>query len=141
MIYNPQTKNLKELEDSRNLWIKSKIKFQWDFKESLEKLVWKLENSIRKNIISNYWIEYTSYWNQIIKIKIKDKVLIIDKLISCTLFYNKNDKIYWYVTPIFTSSEKWQKPKKYELSKFSLSDDNIIVKGIVNKIIDIIEEF
>ena len=132
---------LKELEEYRNLWIQSKIKFHWNFHKILEELVWELEVSISKEIIPNYWIVYTSYWTQIIKIKMKDKNLMTEKLISCNLFHSKNDKTYWYVTPIFASAEKSQKTKRHELPKFSLSNKGDIVKAITAKLLDIIEEF
>ena len=141
MIYNPKSINLKELEDARNLWIKSKIKFQWDFKKSLNELVSKLEIKISEKIIKNYWVEYTSYWDQIIKVKVNDKNQMIEKLITCTLFYNKNDKTYGYITPLFTSAEKSQKTKKYELTRFSLSDIDLIVDKVIGKIVEIVEEF
>ena len=134
-------KALEELKEYNNLWIKSKIKFQWDFKETLEKLVWKLKTNIAKEIIPNYGVEYTAYWTQIIKVKIKDKNLMVEKLITCTLFFSKNDEIYWYVTPLFTSVEKWQKTRKHELDKFSISKNEEIVKAVVGKLVEIIEEF
>ena len=141
MIYNPQTKSLKELEDSRNLWIKSRMKFGWDFKELLKELISALEVGVAEKIIKNYGVEYTSYWDQIIKIKIKDKNLMIEKLIICTLVYNNNDKRYWNITPIFVSEEKWQKPKKHQLKSFSIMDTKIVVDAIVEKLEEIIEEF
>ncbi len=132
---------LKELEEYRNLWIRSQIKFQWDFKKSLAELVLEIEYSVSKEIIPNYWVEYTSYWDQIIKIKIKDETLMVEKLITCTLFYSKNDKIYWYITLLFASAEKWQKTKRYELKKIPLVDNKKIVKTFITKLIDVIEEF
>ena len=134
-------KTLANMKDYHDLWIRSKIKFQWDFNNSLAELVWELEITIAKEIISNYWVEYTQYWDQIFKIKIKDKPLLIEKLITCTLFYSKNDYTYWYVTPLFTSAEKWQKTKKHELDKFSISEKEKIVKVVVGKLKEIIEEF
>lgn len=141
MVYNPRTTSLKELEEERNLWIKSKRKFDWDFKQLLKDFVSNIEISITEKIIKNYWVEYTSYWDQIIKVKVKDKNLMIEKLITCTLFYNKNDIRYWYITPLFVSEEKWQKAKKYELSRFSITDNDIIVNSIINKLEEVIEEF
>lgn len=141
MVYNPKSTNLKELEESRNLWIKSKLKFDWDFKQELKKLIKELEGVVSKEIFPNYWVEYTIYWDVVSKIKIKDKSLMIEKLITCTLFFNKNDIRYWYVTPLFTSEEKNQKTRKYELSRFSIADRKDIIKAIVGKLEEIIEEF
>jgi hypothetical protein len=42
---------------------------------------------------------------------------------------------------LFTSDEKNQKTKKYELARFSINDRDIIIKAIVLKLVDIIEEF
>jgi hypothetical protein len=141
MVYNPRTTSLKELEEERNLWIKSRKKFGWDFKQSLKDLIPELENTVREKIIPNYWIEYTSYWDVISKIKIKDKVQMIEKLITITLFFNKNDERYWYITPLFTSEEKNQKTRKYEIWKFSINNRSDIAKAIVKKLEEIIEEF
>jgi len=141
MVYNPRTTSLKEIEEERNLWIKSKKKFGWDFKQLLKDLVSALETGITDKIIKNYWVEYTSYWDQIIKVKIKDKDLMIEKLITCTLFYNKNDIRYGNITPIFVSEEKWQKAKKYELKSFSIMDKEDIVEKVVKKLEEIVDEF
>ena len=141
MIYNPKASSLKELEDNRNLWIRSKKKFGWDFKQLLKDLVSALEIGVAENIVKNYWVEYTSYWDQIIKIKIKDKDLMVEKLIVCTLVYNNNDIRYWKITPIFVSEEKWQKPKKHQLKSFSIEDIDVVVNAIVEKLEEIIEEF
>jgi len=141
MVYNPRTTSLKELEEERNLWIKSKKKFGWDFKQLLKDLVSALEIGIAEKIIKNYWVEYTSYWDQIIKVKIKDKDLMIEKLVTCTLFHNSNDERYWNITPIFVSTEKWQKAKKYELKSFSIMDKEVVVERVIKKLIGIIEEF
>lgn len=141
MVYNPKSTTIKEVEEERNLWIKSKRKYQWSFKISLKELVSALEISIKEDIISNYWVEYTSYWDQIIKIKIKDKNLMVEKLITITLFYSKNDEIYWHIVPLFLSAEKGQKAKKYEVRKFIISETEDICKAIVIKLVKIIEEF
>ena len=141
MIYNPKATSLKELEENRNLWIKSRKKFGWDFKQLLKDLVSELEIGIAEQIIKNYWIEYTSYWDQIIKVKINDKNLMIEKLITCTLVYNSNDVRYWNITPIFVSAEKWQKAKKHELKSFAIMDKDVIVKAVVRKLLEVIEEF
>lgn len=142
MIYNPKAATLRELEDNRNLWIQSRMKFTWDFKQLLKDLVSALEISIAETIIKNYWVEYTSYWDQIIKIKIKDKNLMVEKLIVCTLFYNNsNDIRYWNITPIFVAEEKWQKPKKHQLKSFSIIDTEVVVGAVIKKLGEIIEEF
>lgn len=130
-----------ELNEYNNLWIRSKIRFQWDFNQTLENILLKLEKNISKQIIKNYKVKYSSYQNQSFSIKIKDKDLMIDKLITCNLFYSKNDEIYWYIIPKFSSSEKWQKTRKYELEKFEISDNELIIKSIIEKLIEIIKEF
>lgn len=116
------------------------MKFGWDFDKLLDDLVSELEVAVSEKIVSKYKVEYTSYGTQIIKIKVKNKKIMLDKLIVCTLFYSKNDNRYWYVTPLFTSAEKSQKTKKYELSKMNISDTKDIVNAIILKIEDIIEE-
>ena len=132
---------IEELNEYNNLWIRSKIKFQWDFNDSLANLISELEVAISKQIISNYKVEYSEYWKQDLKIKVKDKNIMLEKLITCNLFHSKNDEIYWYITPKFSSSEKWQKTKKYELEKFELNNNESIIKWIIIKLIEIIEEF
>lgn len=128
-------------KDYNNLWIKSKVRFQWNFKKTLTELITKIEESITKEIMPNYSVEYTQYWEKFVKLKIVDKDLMIDKLINCNMFYSKNDEIYWYVIPKFSSSEKSQKTKKYELEKFWIKDTENIVKSIIEKLKEIIDEF
>ena len=51
--------------------IRSKVKFSWDFHKELETLIEKVEEAIKKQIIPNYWVEYTEYGTYSIKVKIK----------------------------------------------------------------------
>ena len=129
------------LDDYSNLWIRSRMKFSWDFHKLLKELVSELEDNIRKQIVPNYWVKYTQYGDYFIKVKVKDENLMSEKLIVCTLDYSKNDERYWYVIPKFTSAEISQKTKKYELEKFTITDNENIVKAIISKLKEIIEEF
>lgn len=94
-----------------------------------------------KKIIPNYQIEYTDFGNHSMKIKIKDKTLMIEKLIVCNFTYKKNDEKYWYIEPQFIVSEKSKKTKIYDLWKFSIMDIDTIVWNFIEKLVDIIEEF
>lgn len=129
------------MRGAEKIWIRSKVMFQWNFHEELEKLIEISEDIITKQIIPNYWVEYTEYGTSIIKVKIKDKNLLLEKLIICTFDYSKNDEKFWYITPKFKVSEKSQKTKKYELSKFIITDNDNIFKAFLQKLIEIIEEF
>jgi len=121
--------------------IRSKKMYDWNFHTTLEEIVLELEEAISKEIISKYWVQYTQYWDQIIKIKVKDDNLMIDKLIACNLDYSKNDERYGYIIPKFSSEEKWQKPRKHKLDKFVISEKKVIVSAIVEKLKEIIEEY
>lgn len=128
-------------KDYNNLWIRSKVRFQWNFQETLDEIISAVEHSISKDIMPNYEVEYTQFWDQFIKLKVKDDNLMIDRLIVCNINYSKNDEIYWYIVPKFTSAEKSQKTKKYELPKFVITDNEQIIKAITEKLKEIIEEF
>ena len=123
------------------MWIRSKVRFQWNFHTELKKIMEMTENIIKKQIIPNYWVEYTEYGNTIIKIKINDKNLLAEKLIVCNYDYSKNDEKFWYVIPKFKVSEKSQKTRKYELEKFTISDNEKIIKAFIKSLVEIIEEF
>lgn len=121
--------------------IKSKIRFQWDFHKELKILMKNAEDIITKKIIPNYWVEYTEYGNESIKVKIKDKKMLSEKLIVCNFIYSKNDEKFWYIIPQFRVSEKSQKTKVYDLQKFTITKNDDIIKAFIEKLIDIIEEF
>jgi len=129
---------VREMED---LSIKSKIMFQWSFDKELEKIIDEAKKVIIKNILPWYWIDYTEYGDYIIKIKINDKELLIEKLITCIFNYKKNDVKFWYINPEFIVTEKWKKTKKYSLWKFTISDTDKIINIFLNKLVEIIEEF
>ena len=121
--------------------IKSKMKFNWDFYKLLEEIIESIEKKVIEKVEPNYWVSFTQYWDQIIKVKIKDDNLMVEKLITCNIDYSKNDERYGYVIPKFSSEEKWQKPRKYKLEKFTITDKEKIVDAFINKLIQIIEEF
>jgi hypothetical protein len=132
---------VKQMRGAEDMWIRSKVRFQWDFHKELEKLVEISEDIITKQIIPNYWVEYTEYGDCSIKVKIKCEKLTSEKLIICNFDYSKNDEKFWYVTPKFKVSEKSQKTKNYELQKFPIIQSDKIIKVFIKKLIDIIEEF
>lgn len=121
--------------------IKSKVKFQWDFHGELEKLMEVVEDVVRKEVIPNYWVEYTEFGTHSMKVKIKDKSLMIEKLVVCNFTYHKNDEKFWYIEPEFIISEKSQKTKKYSLWRFTITHTDEIIKAFIKKMIDVIEEF
>jgi len=129
---------LREWED---LSIKSKVKFQWDWAKELEKIISEVEKIVEKKIIPNYQVGYTGYGDYIVKIKINDRKLLIDKLITCSFNYKKLDVKFWYINPEFIVTEKWQKTKKYNLWKFTISDTTKILDVFITKLLEIIEEF
>jgi hypothetical protein len=132
---------VKTYEEIHDLKIKSKQKFGWDFDAELKKIIESSEESIRKNIIPKYWVEYTEFWNFTVKIKINDTTQMINKLIVCNFNYKQIDLKYWYIHPEFSSTEKWQKTRKYPLGKFSITDTDEIIKVFTENLIEIIEEF
>lgn len=132
---------LEQMRGAEEIWIRSKVRFQWNFQKELGKLIELSEEMITKQIIPNYWVEYTEYGVSIIKVKIKDEKLLSEKLIVCTFDYSKNDEKFWYIIPKFKVSEKSQKTKKYDLSKFTITDNDQIIKAFIKKLVDIIEEF
>lgn len=129
---------MKELE---NKSIKSKVKLKWNFNQELKTLMEKLEDNIKKKITPNYWVEYTEYGKNIIKVKIKDIKLMSEKLIVCNFNYKKNDEKFWYIEPQFKVSARSQKTKIYDLQKFTITKNDEIIKAFIEKLIDIIEEF
>ena len=131
---------MKEMEMNR-LSIKSKVQYQWNFREDVEKLVASMEPWVREQIIKKYWVEYTEYWNHHMRIKIKDKHLMIEKLITCNFTYKPNDEKYGYVTPEFIVAEKWQKTKNYVTKKHKLENTKVILDDIMESLLEIIEEF
>lgn len=131
---------IREAEINR-LNIKSKVMFQWNFVEEVEKLINESEVLIREKIIKNYWVEYTEFWNHSFKIKIKDKNLMVEKLIACNFTYKKNDEKYGYIDPQFIVTQKWSKTKIYDAGKFKIWDKKIILDKIISQTIEIIEEF
>lgn len=121
--------------------IKSKMMFNGDFHKLLEEIIAEIEIRVSREVIPKYGVMFTQYGDQIIKIKIKDKDLMIEKLIACNMDYSKNDERYGYVTPKFSSEEKNAKPRKYKLDKFSITDKEIIVDSFMERLLEIIEEF
>jgi len=131
---------IREAEINR-LNIKSNVMFQWNFVEEVEKLVDASEVLIREKIIKNYGVEYTEFWNHSFKVKIKDKNIMVEKLIACNFTYKKNDEKFWYIDPQFVVTQKWAKTKIYDVWKFKIWDKKIILENIISQTIDIIEEF
>ena len=131
---------IREAEMNR-LSIKSKVMFQWKFHQELEKLLEKMEIQVREKVISQYATEYTQYSNHSMKIKIKDKTLMIEKLIACHFLYAKNDEKFWYITPQFVVTQKSHSTRTYELKKYRIDQQDTILSAVIEKLIDVIEEF
>lgn len=131
---------IKDIEIEKNK-IRSKSMFNDDFFGQIKTLIEEMENKIQEKIIPNYNVEYTSYWNNDAKIKINDKDQSIFKLIHIKLTYKKNDVKFWYTHPEILSDEKWQKTITYKLWKFKIDEHKIIIDSLIEKTIEVIEEF
>jgi hypothetical protein len=131
---------MREMEIDR-LNIKSRVQYQGNFRDDVEKLVESFEPLVAEKVIKNYWVEYTEYSNHSMRIKIKDKTLMIEKLISCNFTYKPNDEKFGYVTPEFIVTEKWQKTKNYIMKKHELWDTQDILDDVMESLLEIIEEF
>lgn len=131
---------IKDLAISRAS-IKSKLRFQWDFHAELEAIIDDLEKLVAQQVIKNYWVEYSEYGAAYMKIKIKDKGMMIDKLIACNFTFKANDEKFGYITPQFIVSGKSKKLKIYDLKKYPLSQSDVILRDVMHKLLEIIEEF
>ena len=131
---------MREMEIDR-LNIKSRVQYQGNFRDDVEKLVESFEPLVAEKVIKNYWVEYTEYSNHSMRIKIKDKTLMIEKLISCNFTYKPNDEKFGYVTPEFVVTQKGQKTKNYIMKKHELWDTQDILDDVMESLLEIIEEF
>jgi len=131
---------MREMEIDR-LNIKSRVQYQGNFREDVEKLVESFEPLVAEKVIKNYWVEYTEYGNNSMRVKIKDKNLMIEKLITCNFTYKPNDEKFGYVIPQFVVVEKWQKTKNYEMKKHELWNQKAIFADVMESLLEIIEEF
>ena len=131
---------IKQLE-IENAKIRSKSMFNGDFIGEIDQLIKKLEEEYSKRILKNYKIEYSSYWANSAKVKITDPEKVIFKLIHCKLTYKKNDIKFWYIHPEIISDEKWQKTVTYKLWKFTITDHDKIIKAVLEKTIEAIDEY
>lgn len=131
---------MREMEIDR-LNIKSRVQYQGNFRDDVEKLVESFEPLVAKKVIQNYWVEYTEYSNHSMRIKIKDKTLMIEKLIACNFTYKPNDEKFGYVTPEFVVTQKGQKTKNYIMKKHELWNTQAILDDVMESLLEIIEEF
>lgn len=131
---------IREMEIDR-LNIKSKVQYQGNFRKDLETLVESFEPLVAKQVIQNYWVEYTEYSNHSMRVKIKDKSMMIEKLIGCNFTYKPNDEKFGYVTPEFVVTEKGQKTKNYIMKKHKLENGKAILDDVMESLLEIIEEF
>ena len=131
---------IKQLEKEKNS-IKSKSMFDDDFFGQLDNLLESLEKLVSDKIIPKYKIEYTSFWNYEAKIKVNDTEKFLNKLITIKLTYKKNDIKFWYIHPEILSDEKWQKTITHKLWKFKIDEHKIILDLIIEKMIEVIEEY
>lgn len=129
---------MRELQKVSN---KSKVKFSWDFEKELKSLMNQVEVAVKKYIIPKYRVEYTSYSNSSVKIKINDTDKSISKLITCNFTYNKTDERYWYVDPQILSSQISQKTKVHGMGKFPILEKERIVETFIKTLLAVIEEY
>jgi hypothetical protein len=112
--------------------IKSKVMFNWKYYKELEDLMEKIEGLVEKEIVPNYPIEYISYWNSNIKVKVDDRENDIERLINCALEYTKNDERYWYINLKFLVTEFSQNKKVFDSGKFFIRDKDKILAKFLN---------
>ncbi len=132
---------VKKLRASQVEPVRSRVMFNGDFDAEMEALIWKVELAIEKEIVPKYGIEYLNFWNTSIKIKINDKVELIEKLITCNFAYNNIDAKFGYIDPQFLISEISKKIKVYNLWKFSITQHDKIAKSFIKMLINIIQEY
>ncbi|MDD2871041.1 MAG: hypothetical protein PHS49_03545 [Candidatus Gracilibacteria bacterium] len=132
---------LDQIKDLKKVSNKSKVKFNGDFGKEMEKLMNLVETEVKKHILSKFRVEYTSYGNSSMKIKINDSDKAIEKLITCNFTYNKTDERYGYVDPQFLLNEIGKKTKIYDMGKYSILDSDKITKKFIKMLISIIEMY
>lgn len=127
-------------KDYFHKYTKSKIKFCWDFKWELKKLVnliiEKLEDLNEKIQI----IEFIDPSNNSIKIKINDRERKINRTIDCIIRYDNNDEKYGNCNIELVAKELSKKARIYYVWKFEIKENIKIVEKIIEKLIISIEE-
>lgn len=120
--------------------IRSKVKFNGNYFKELENLMEKIEGLIETDIVPNFAVEYTNYWNSNVKIKIDDRENDIERLINCVLEYTKNDERYGYINLKFQITEFSQNKKVFDSGKFFIKDTEKILKKFMSDLKPIITE-
>ena len=132
---------LDKIKELQHVSIKSKVMFKWDYLWEIKKIMTKIEKIVTKDVLTKYWIEYTSYSKYWFKIKIDDIEKSIEKLITFNLTFTKNDEKYWYIDPQFLSNEISKKTKIYDMWKYSILDHDKLLNDFIKKIVLVIEDF
>jgi hypothetical protein len=123
-IFQPtfhHTKNEKKVQ-------RSNIRFQWDFKKELSKLIL----SIEENILSKKWcvITDTAAWNNNLKIWLHIDEYGEDKIVNFIFRYHHEDAWYGFIYIEMVLSEVSKKPKSHFLGKYHLKESIAIQNSI-----------
>lgn len=129
-----------KIRELHKVSIKSKVMFSWKYRDELEKLMEMVEETIEKEIVSNYEVISISYGNNYFKIRVKNTEEWIEKLLNCVLRYNKNDERYWYINLEIAVHQFSKRTQNHEIWKFHIMDKENILKLFLSNLIKIIED-
>ncbi len=113
------------------VWSKSKVKFFWDFKKELKKILEKLEISLSVEIWKEYVIDSIITGSNDIKLRIGDEEKWIYKLVHIIFRYHHDDEKYGNVHIEISTDELSKKTKTQFLWKFLVTKIKDIEKEVL----------
>jgi hypothetical protein len=100
----------------------STVRFKWDFKKELQKLILLLESSVPSVLAEFYIVDDMVVGNNNLKIWIRNDEYAIEKIINCVFRYHHDDEWFGNIHIELVATELSQKPKSRFLGKFNLAE-------------------
>lgn len=127
-------------KDYFHKYAKSKIKFCWDYKNELKKLVSLIVEKLEESDKERKIIKFIETSNNGVKIKIDDKDRKITRIIECIIRHDNNDEKYGNCHIELVTKELSKKARLYYVGKFQIQNHNDIAEKIIKDLSLSIEE-
>ena len=121
----------KKLQKQLTASVGSKVRFQWKFKDELEKTLEMVAGELEKSFPDTWTLSDLTLWNNNIKLKITENMSGHDMMINCIFRYSRDDEKFGNIHIELAVSEISQKTKVHFMWKYNVIDHKNIIKNIV----------
>lgn len=116
--------------------IRSKVMFQGNFKEELQKVLDVIENAIEKDLPDRFVVDSILGGSNNLKVRIDDQEEGVERIVNCIFRHHHNDERYGNIHIDLAISGLGVRPRFHTVGKFSLLDQEMMKEKVLKDFVD-----